>query len=50
MSHGFGTIDWITLMPAGIGILVWLIVVVYALVLATRLVRAVEEIARKTGS
>ena len=37
-------------LPAGIAVVVWFVVVVYLLFLATRLVRAVEEIARKTGS
>jgi hypothetical protein len=38
-----------TLLPVGLGFIVWLAVVAYLLYLATRLVRAVEEIARKTG-
>ena len=34
-------------LPAGIGLVVWLAVIAYTFLLATRLVRAVEEIARK---
>ena len=45
-----GAREILTVVPAVVLSVVWLVVVVYALSLATRLVRAVEEIARKTGS
>lgn len=45
-----GLHEFMTLVPVGMGFLVWIVIVVYLLFLATRLVRAVEEIARKVGS
>ena len=45
-----GVTEVLTLIPAGIMFVIWIGVVVYLLMLATRLVRAVEKIADKNDS